>query len=120
MEWRKHNSLKPKDAASGIILNCIHVYIINEEAEDDEEGETPIRDYQEKIKKKEEKEKQKEEETKEKKRKRKKVEKWKTKREGCWDWEEKRQEWGQHSKEERGYSYWIQGGSLSIGTLLER
>jgi len=33
------------------------------EAEGDEEGETPIRDYQEKIKKKEEKEK--EEETKE-------------------------------------------------------
>ena len=48
---------------------------IMEEAEGDEEGETPIRDYQEKIKKKEEKEKQKEEETKEKKRKRKKVEK---------------------------------------------
>ena len=54
------------ELALELVDDLVELEEIVEKAEGDEEGATPIRDWQEKIKKKEEKEKEEEEETKEK------------------------------------------------------
>ena len=72
-KMEEHKQQLTVELALNPVDDLVELEEIVEEAEGGEEGETPIRDCQEKIKKKEEKEKQKEEETKEKKEKEKKL-----------------------------------------------